>query len=273
MIQSEAKENKLKGLMERESWGEVLGVEIEVEPLSPEVTPEIAKKLKEFGMELRYIPSLDLKIDELQKLSLKEYLTNLCSRYPKLNVFEMMSSKQKNDPSIGRLLHGWYWSKLKEGEIDLPLNDGNWVAVEMLLPPRWGKKYEETLVSEYLDFNDRCGLTWEKVAERIREKGPEIIKEVGLDSNIYHLDLPDVFTWNLLANREGWGGFDVGEWTNTTYSCLKKGGCPCCNKVRSMRVMVTGRSSKGGTAFVTDEEIWRSSPMVGFRSLIILEKR
>ncbi len=41
--------------MERCFW-----TDIEVKPLPEGVTPEVIEKLKEFGMELRYIPELQL---------------------------------------------------------------------------------------------------------------------------------------------------------------------------------------------------------------------
>jgi hypothetical protein len=227
-------------------------------------------------MELRYIPALDLRIDELQRTSVEEYLVNLSGRYPNLRVFESLGSSEKNKY---RLLNKWYWGKIKEGIIDPSKDDGYWTAVEILKPPDWGKRYEKTPLSEWLGFQDRCGQSWDKITERLKQRGPEIIREIGLDPGKFQLDLLDILTWNLLANREDWGRYDIGEWCNTECqrvcsAFITTGShCGCCPAAVGVGYrLIAGRISRGGAASVFNEDPWSSSVNIGFRLIIVFKE-
>ena len=182
---------------EQDAWKKVLGIEVDIQPLPASITPEVKKNLEKMGMELRFIPSLNLgTLEDLQSQGTEKFLNDLQHRYP----------NWKNLPE-------WYWESVKDEKIDFPKLPGNWVAVETMPKPADGDRYALSKVSERLGFEDRFNITWNDIDKTInREKG-NILNDVGLCSG--DARMLEAIEWNLLGKREGWGETNTYEWTNT----------------------------------------------------------
>jgi hypothetical protein len=200
---------------EKKAWKAVLGIDLEVPPLPPEVTPEVKKSLESFGFELRYIPKLDIgSLSELKQNGAEKFLDRIQNLCPKWRKYESLSRKQRLNHSIARNLEKWFWELAEYGDMNFPQLPGNWVAVETMPKPSRGKAYDKTLVSELLGREDRFGATWNNAYEAIETHKSDLLEMIGLSSS-KRVRMLEAVEWNLLANREGWGSTNTFEWTNT----------------------------------------------------------
>jgi hypothetical protein len=166
------------------------------------------------GMELRFIPSVDLgSLDELKRKGQEQFLTDLQRKYPKWRRYESLSDTEREDHSVTRNLEQWFWELAKEDRMDFPSLPGNWVAVETMPKPSYGEHYAPSRVGEKLGFEDRFNVTWNDANEAIQRQKRDILSEAGLRSG--DVRMLNAVEWNLLANREGWGQTNTYEWTNT----------------------------------------------------------
>jgi len=241
---------------EKEAWKNVFGVDIEVLPLPDFVTPEVQKNLEKMGMELRFIPNLNLDdVNKLQKLGVEKYLEELHNRYPNWNPYEKLSESQKEDHSVMRNLEEWFWNNVKDKKIDFPKLSGKWIAVETIPKPKYGDKYKSSIISDMLGFDNRFGTTWNQVNIAINQHEAKILTKIGIKQG--KIRMLDALEYNLLANREAWGATDTYEWTNTEYRAYGD----------SRRVIV-GHSDDGGAALADWGHSVRSGGDIGWRVVV-----
>lgn len=246
-------ENPSRKREEKSEWNTVLGKLVEIPPLPASVTPEVQKNLEKMGLELRFIPNLELDdINKLQKLGTKKYIDMLHSRYPNWNPYEKLDDKQKQDHSIMRNLEEWYWDSVREKKIDFPKLSGKWIAVETMPKSKYGEKYKSSTVTDILDLGDRFDKTWNQINTAIDQHSAMILTKIGLKQG--KLKMLEPLEYNLLANREGWGATDTYEWTNAEYR----------DGDDSRRVIV-GYSDGGGAANAFWSHPGRSSSDLGVR--------
>ncbi len=246
---------------EQEAWRKVLGTEVEIKPLPEYVTPELIKNLKELGMELRYIPKLNLgTLDELKTMGEEEFLKKLERRYPNWRRYEDLSDTEKNDHSINRNLEEWYWEQVKDEKVDFPQAEGLWMAVETMPKPPYGEKYKPSPVRKW----DRFGVSWRNATRDIEIWSSYLLTKAGLPESS-EVRLPEALEYNILANREGWGKTDTYEWTNTKHNMGGDEG--------AIDSLIVGRSDFGGAACVDSRFIDDGgSPYnnIGFRVAVVL---
>jgi MoxR-like ATPase len=211
---ADVSENPSHKREEKSEWNTVLGKLVDIPPLPASITPEVQKNLEKMGMELRFIPSLNLDtIKELKKLDVEKYLDSLQSHYPNWHRYESLNDTQKNDHSVSRNIEEWYWGLVKDGKVDFPSLPGKWIAVETMPKPADGDHYASSKISKMLGFEDRFNVSWNDANEAIKREKKNILKEAGLVSG--EVRMLEAIEWNLLANREGWGSTNTYEWTNT----------------------------------------------------------
>ena len=243
---------------EREVWRKVLGVDVDVQPLPGFVTPEVRENLEKMGMELRFIPSLNIdSLDTLKKKDTEGYLKGLQSRYPNWKRYESLNETEQSDHSVGRNLREWYWENVKDGDINFPQLPGVWMAVETMPKPSMGESYKKTPVSEKLGLTDRFSVSWDDAQAAIQKAKRNILSEAGLSGG--DVRMLEAHEWNLLANREGWGATDTYEWTNTEYRGSGESG----------RVVV-GDAGYGGAAGAGWSHPGYSDGYLGFRVAVVL---
>jgi len=244
---------------ERLAWRSVLGVEVEIAPLPSIVTPEVRKNLEHMGLELCFIPKVNIgTIDNLKRMGEEKYLSKLQKRYPGWRRYESLSETEQDNHSVGRNLEEWYWKRVKNGNIDFPRLPGVWMAVETIPKPSYGDTYKKTAITDKLGLSDRFYVTWNKAQTAIQKAKLEILSEAGLPNSL-EVRMLETLEWNLLANCEGWGATDTHEWTNTEY---REDG-------ESGRVLV-GDSDGGGAADISWDPPGRAIGSIGFRLVVVL---
>ncbi|MDD4107009.1 MAG: AAA family ATPase, partial [Candidatus Shapirobacteria bacterium] len=245
---------------EQEAWKNVLGVEVDIAPIPESVTPEVREKLKDLGMELRFIPDLDLDtVEEIKKIGVDEYLKNLQRRYPNWHKYETLSDSQRSDHSIPRNIEEWYWNFVKDGKVSFPKLSGKWMAVETMPKPQFGEKYESSKITDELGLEDRFNVSWNDASKRISEAEGNILSAAGLPIIGEQVRMLEAVEWNLLANREGWGKTNTYEWTNTEYRDVGVSGR-----------LVVGHSGYGGAARADwGSPVYSNGPL-GFRLAVVL---
>lgn len=221
---------------EKFKWNETLGASVEVKPLPEFVTPEVKRNLERLGMELRYIPALDLGTkDDIKPITRsggswvrprteevtgaeEAYLKGLEEKYPKWHRYEGMDPDDKEAHDIPRNLNEWFWSQVKDGTIDFPNLPGQWVAVETMQKPKYGEKYPPTALTSKMGIEDRFSVSWDDAKAKIDGIKTDLLIDAGLIGVVSaDVQMLDALPWNLLANREGWGKTDTYEWTNTEF--------------------------------------------------------
>jgi MoxR-like ATPase len=243
---------------EQGAWKKVLGTEVDIQPLPASITPEVRKNLERMGMELRFIPSLNLDtLADLKSKGEEKYLDDLQKRYPNWRRYESLSDTEQSDHSVGRNLKEWYWKNVKDGDIDFPQLPGVWVAIETMPKPSMGESYKKTSVSDKLGLTDRFNVSWNDAQSAIQKAKRSILSEAGLSSG--DVRMLEAHEWNLLANREGWGATDTYEWTNTEYR----------GSGASRRVAV-GNSDHGGAANAYWSRPGPSDDDLGFRVAVVI---
>lgn len=244
---------------EQSAWLEVLGKNVEVPPIPAVITPEVKNSLEKLGFELRYIPKLDLDIlDDLKRKGEEKFLDDLQSRYPNWRRYETLDDGQRKDPKVTRNLEEWFWGLAKEGWMEFPNLPGTWVAVETMKKPSYGESYDKTPVGKALGLDDRHNVSWNDANKAIQDHKRELLTQTGLPAST-NVRMLEAIEWNLLANREGWGGADSFEWTNTE---TRDGG-------DSSRVVV-GYSGGGGAAYAHRFNPEYSRAHLGFRLAVVL---
>ncbi|MEM3112573.1 MAG: AAA family ATPase [Candidatus Anstonellales archaeon] len=190
---------------ESEAWRKVLGKDVEITSLPSAVTPEVIKNLERLGLELRFIPRVDIgTADGLKKKGAEKYLGELQACYPSWKRYESLSDTEEKDYSVGRNLEEWYWEQVKDGDIDFPRLPGVWVAVETIPKPSYGNSYKRTAISDKLGLSDRFNVSWDDAQAAIQKAKRAILSEAGLPGSL-DIRMLETLEWNLLANREGWG--------------------------------------------------------------------
>lgn len=243
---------------EQEAWKNVLGVDVEVPPLPDSITPEVREKLKNLGMELRFIPDVNLgTLADIKRDGVDEYLKNRQRLYPNWHKYETLTDSQKTDHSIGRNLGEWYWNLVKDEKVSFPQLPGKWIAVETMPKPKYGDKYSSSKITDELGLEDRFSVTWNDASKAINTAEGNILSAAGLRSG--EVRMLEAVEWNLLANREGWGKTNTYEWTNTEYS----------GDGASRRVVV-GYSGHGGAACAGWGGPGGSGVSLGFRLAVVL---
>lgn len=227
------------------------------------VTPEVRRNLERMGFGLRYVPTLDLGSKSyLRERRVKGYLTELQRKYPEWKVFESLSDWEKRDYSVPKNLRRPYWERVRDGDIDFPVLPGQWLAVETVEKPAYGRKYARTPFAEKLGFgDDRFNVPWYDIHDTFqREK--RVLSDIGLPIGSTDLRLLEALEWNLLGNREGWGKTNTSEWTNTENTEYSHVGSPAR--------LIIGHSGGGGAAFMGQRYPGNSVEDVGFRAALVL---
>lgn len=240
---------------EKEAWKKVLGTEIEVPPLPDSITTEVKEKLKELGMELRFIPEINLgDIEEIKTKGIEGYLNDLESRYPNWRRFEKLTGSQTKDHSVGRNLRRWYWKEVTEKSTPFPELPGRWIAVETMPKPMVGDSYEPLKITDIFGLKNRFDVSWDKVVETINNNKKDILSAAELSAG--EVRMLEAIEWNLLANREGWGKTNTYELTNT--------------KINSNYRLGAGDYDTGGAAKIGQLGSEESAHFLGFRLAIVL---
>lgn len=193
---------------ESKKWEKVLGVAIDIKPYPPYLTEDLGKKLKSLGLQLAYMPGLQLgAVDDLQRKSEGKYLVDLQGVYPLWRRYESLNDGEKNDYRVSRNMSFKFWEAVNVGKIDFPVLPGQWIAVEM---------------AQGGAIRGRLGLrgaqeTWVDVDKALRAERSGFLAELALKKGS-DLRMLEAVEYNLLSNREGWGKLNQWEWTNTQVS-------------------------------------------------------
>ena len=253
--------NALSADLEREEeakWSEILGSSVEIKP-PPAISTETIRNLEDMGMELRFIPEIDLDIGELKRRGVSQYLKDLNSRYPNWKPYEALKDNERADHSNVRNLREWYWQQVAEGKVDAPELPGRWVAVETLQKPNWGSKYPDSPLTRELGFSDRFNVSWNDAKAAIDRIKEETLDRLGIADKA-DMRLLEPLEWNLLGNREGWGKTNSYEWTTTEY-----------RGSGDSRRLVVGYSDSGGAAYVGWDPPGEPRGRIGFRVAVVFE--
>ena len=244
------------GVIENEvrEYKKILGKKITVDPIPPEITPEVVEKLKFYGMELNYIPRLNLgTFADLKNKGIKQFLQDLKNRYPKWQI-----------------PRGDYWDDVRIEATSFPHSGGYWVGVETLDKPEHGswpnrvdyKKTEMTkalgVFSRFWAGEDNFG-NWDELNYILKKEKGKILSHIGLPNG--ELRLLEVLEWNLLALRYGWGKTDTSEYVNSATeagspplaSSFKYDSYCCCGTP-----YVMGNSLHGGAKCVLWYPSWEA---------------
>jgi MoxR-like ATPase len=199
-------------------WDRILGKKLEIKPLPDSITPEVKKNLEGLGLELCYIPKIDLPDQDTfkkkNKKSVDNYLQKLLEMYPNWkNAFR--SEKM-------------FWEEIKNGKIKFPVLPGQWMAVETVEKPHMGNEYVQTALAEKLGFENRFSLTWDEITFAINSHKNQILKDVGLSVDSSDIRLLEAIEWDFLRLHEkDWGiNNSTYEFTNTSLDDEKYGPVP-----------------------------------------------
>jgi len=231
---------------EAKAWETVLVAEVGVKPLPEFIDYKVRQNLEDMGLELRYLPCLELDKDKLEKVSVQDYITGLQIRYPNWRTLPQL-----------------YWQLIQDGKFSFPKLPGQWVAVETVPNPAsaLGSKYADTGFGKKLGFGaDRFNVSWNAVTEAIERKKQKILSDLGLSHSEVDIRLLEALEWNLLGNREGWGETNTYEWTNTRF----------CGSSYARFVLV-GNSARGGVGGVSVRSPVSTADDLGFRATVVIK--
>lgn len=243
---------------EKRAWEDILGGQVDIARLPDYVTSEVIRNLEAFGMELRFIPNLDLLQNSLRSKGVGEYLTELNSHYFNWKPYEALSDQDKADHTKIRNLRSWYWEQVKANKVDFPILPGQWIAVETVDKPSYGNQYAGTPIIARLGFSDRFNISWNAAKEGINRIKADVLSTVGITGRA-DMRFLTALEWNLLGNREGWGTTNTYEWVEDEY-----------RESGDSRRLVVGRSVNGGAAGVHWGHPDRPDDDVGFRAAVVL---
>ncbi len=246
---------------EQDEWRKALGVNVETKPIPSSVDSLTTKeKLADFGLELLYLPKLDIgTLADLKRLGVEAFLDELQRRYPNWKHYEKMTAAEQADHSKSRNLNEWYWDLVKDGKVNFPKLPGQWVAIEKMPKPKYGDQYEHTKMGERLGYPNRFSVSWNDAKNSIAREGAAFIAS-SVFARDGHLRMPTALEWNLIANRKGWGATNTYEWTDDEYR--DSGG--------SDRLVV-GYSDDGGAAFAGWDRPDGQHDRLGFRVAVVID--
>jgi hypothetical protein len=247
---------------EQKAWQNTLGAHVEVKSLPDYVTPEVRSNLERMGFGLRYIPAIDLSQSAyISVVGIDRYQAALERQYPRWKPYESLYKKQR-DHSVPRNLEKWFWHRVSHGDIGIPVLSGQWMAVETVEKPEYGKTYASTPFAERIGFqDDRFSAPWNDVRDAIEREKPKIITDIGLSGMPADIRFLEAIEWNLLGNREGWGKTNTYEWTKTGYR----------SELDNLGLLVAGNYDEGGAAAVRWSYPNDSYDDVGFRAAVVLD--
>lgn len=238
---------------EQEIWQPILGARVEVKPIPSSVTPEVRKRLEALGMDLVYIPGLDMgSLVDLQTMGVERFLDGLQERYPNWKPYESMDHKDQMNPAQPRNVDQLFWNSVRGNDIEFPELLGQWIAIEKMPKPLQREQYESTRLGEILDI-DRFDVSWDDIQGAIARKKDVILGEIGLENA--DVKLPEALEWNLLANRYGWGATRTFERTSTESR----------NPLGRPQHVIIGSSSNGGAGKTGLDDPDFRGMMIGFR--------
>ena len=255
---------------EVEAWEKVLVTKEKIAPLPNYLTKEVIKNLEELGLEMRFVPKLEIgTLEELGSMGVEAFVERICQRYPGLHRYEAMSDQDKNNHDIARLMDKDYWEAVSQGKIPFPEYSPGWLAVETLAKPNYGTAYQETELSAILMESSHPGSTaplerfnfdWNRATQHVDRAKDKIINRLELSSvkNKIEIRLPEAHEYNLLANREGWGKTNTWEWVNTPYDS-------------GAQRLNLGYSAHGGAARVGWDVPEITYGFLGFRVAVVFE--
>lgn len=245
---------------EKEAWEGILGGKIDVKPYPKFITHEIISNLEGLGMEILYVPGLDIgTLADLKKMGEEKFLQQLERKYPKWRRFESLTNEEKADHNIYRNMEKSYWEKVKNGQVNFPKLLGTWMAVETMPKPPYGTPCKESEITKILGLTDRFNISWTNATDAMRDQKDKILEQVGLSSNL-DVRLLEADEWNLLGNHQKWGETNSYEWTNTEFRISG-----------ASRRLIVGYSADGGTANVHWRNPGYSDVSIGFRVAVVLE--
>ena len=233
---------------EREALKKFFGFEIEVPPLPPEITPEKYKEWKEKGLELHYLPPIEMKED---------------SNFP--------GWKQKPGKKFtpGQQYGIEFFEAIKKGELpaDAAKLSGAWTLIDTRRKPQYSngdQRYDDDVLEPVLeklrkkkligDFEGKgsrfniSSYALEKPA--VREA---LAKALGIPVEAFHL--PRVIDNNYLVNAfyPEWGETDSSEWFEDVYQSNER--------------LFGGDSDYGGLSIVNWLDADDRDDFIGFRPL------
>ena len=246
---------------EQNDWQGTLGANVEVKPIHGSIDEIAKEELNKFGLELLYVPKLDIgTLDDLKRMGVKEYLDELQRRYPNWKHYEKMSDTDKADVDKPRNLNEWYWGQVKDGKVDFPILPGQWVAIEKMPKPNYGDEYEHTKMGETLGYPNRFNVSWNDAKSAIdRESASLLASKLLVGGRGQHVRMPTALEWNLIANRKGWGATNTYEWTDDEY-----------RESGDSNRLIVGNSDNGGAANANWNHPDNSNDNIGFRVAVVL---
>lgn len=190
-------------------WEKTLGTEVDLRILPEFVTPQVKKKIESLGMQLIYMPKLDLMEKGLEINEVDAYQFLLNGKYPFWRTLDSLTEDEIKDPHISRNLDKSFWKRVKNGELDFPNLSGQWIAVET-----FENRFKNNL-NTFLGV-PRVDVARTRVNLTIANDEFKLLEDyIGLPAGKSELRLPEALELNLIGNRfaentnEGW------EWTNT----------------------------------------------------------
>ena len=146
---------------------------------------------------------------------------------------------------------------------EYPESLGNWVFVETLPKPNKGERYPKTPLSKLISSDDRFGaFSFAEVEDWIRAHEENILSATGLTKDQAEVRLLPAVSYNLFANRFGWGATESNEWVGTRGIDKSSG--------REFGFAM-GHRAHGGAGAMVRRNTHERSPDTGFRLAIYLK--
>lgn len=209
-------------LIEQEKiiWEEkVLGGKVRMVPLPQEVTQTVYKELNRYGFSLVAIPGLDIDFSYLQQHTVHEFLTDIAVYYPQWLSLESLKDHEYRLCEKHRNMSGWFWQRVKDGNIPFPSFEPSWIAVETFQKPSCGISYPHTLAGDCMGYQDteRSSSSFHQIGKAIQQHKADILTDSGLSCEVADMRLPTASELNLLGNRLHLGNTNSNEWVSTLY--------------------------------------------------------
>lgn len=223
---------------------EVLGSDVEVDPLPLSITKRVNSDLEKWGFKLRYIPEL-----------------NFQRSYPLWGSSGLLEQSGQVSKNVGHAF--WVW--VREGKIAFPQVKSKWMAIETIEQPGLITPYPVTDVTARFHLKKRKERLYDDVyfiLRAIRKEKESFLSELGLSPSDADIRLPEILELNLICNSEKWQF--LREWTNTKIKfrpltkSIKKH-CSMTDYARNFQVSYP-------------YEYINSSSMCGFRLAIIFKQ-
>ncbi len=274
---------------EIDAWKRVLGTETEV-PSPPEwLDQKTRENLKHLGFEIHWEPGWTAGLDDFPALRDIEHLSSaelrdpLIPRWLPKKFLDTMANarrlEQRTVLTVKELLKGKRTMQstreirknvLREiGDIsEYPHHSemGNWVAVERIPKPNQGDNYEDTPLEHMMAFTEnRFGrFSRDEIQDWIAGHENKVLESAGLTNDRAEIRLLPAISYNLFANRFGWGATNSNEWVSTRGIDAGSG--------RSF-AFAMGHREHGGAGAMLRRGIGDHPPDTGFRLAIYFKKR